>query len=209
MLPVGGLSPSRNWYEIVIVLTWLTVCSIMFLAKLKAMQDIIIVSIMLIIFGIVNADALFSHLRVYKVFVVLRRVLLKECICAACCTLACLVAHGIVPEARAPGIALPFLCLAVWAKSGVQVSPVVSLGLWAGGTNMMTKVQMGLRFAAQGAGTALALLAFALFYSFRFPNNGPFEHFLSVEAACATFMVFAGAGLVVRRKDAKTAEKLK
>lgn len=204
MLPIGGMSPVRNWSEIATVLVWLTVCGIMLLAKLKAAQDVIIVCIMLLIFGIANADSLFSHLRIYKVFVVLRRVLLKECICATCCTFACLVAHGILPEARAPGIALPFLSLAVWAKCGVQVSPVVSLGLWAGGTNLMTKVQLGLRFTAQFVGTALALLAFALFYSFRLPGKGPFEHFLSLEAACATFMAFAGAALAVRRKNAAT-----
>merc|ERR1712151_641369 len=108
--------------------------------------------IWLTIMGIVNADALFAHFRIYKVFVILRRTLLKDCLAAMSVLLACLIVHGFKPEARAPGVAVHIAALASWALNGVQTSPLVSCALWIGGRNLMTKNQLLLRILAQVAG---------------------------------------------------------
>eukprot|EP00913_Durusdinium_trenchii_P002727 g2523.t1 len=68
---------------------------------------------------------------------------------------------------------------------GVQTNPLLSAGLWAGGRNQMTKVQLFLRILAQVAGSVIAFAAFGLYYSFRFPGEGPFSHFLGLESACS------------------------
>merc|ERR1712151_220119 len=122
---------------------------------------------------------------------------------AAALSLGCLVAHGMFPEMRAPGVALHIASLAAWAFCNVQTSPVVSCGLWAGGRNQMTKIQLMLRIIAQAAGSVLAFALFGLYYSFRFPGQGPYKHFFGLESICGATITFGASVLYIKRRDAQ------
>eukprot|EP00928_Gymnodinium_smaydae_P074314 TRINITY_DN57370_c0_g1_i1.p2 TRINITY_DN57370_c0_g1~~TRINITY_DN57370_c0_g1_i1.p2 ORF type:complete len:220 (-),score=55.83 TRINITY_DN57370_c0_g1_i1:96-755(-) len=205
MLPISRVQVGRDWMELFTVLVWLTVILVMFLAKLKALQDVLIAIVLLILMGIANADTLFAKLRVYKIYLVLRKALLKDCFSAASITLGCLIVHGMFPSAQAPGVALHLGSLLAWFACGVQPSPLISCGLYAGGRNQMTKIQLMLRIAAQFAGIVLSFALFGLYYSFRFPGEGPFAHIFSVQGAIGAFVAFAASAAQIRMKEAKTA----
>mmetsp|Transcript_72761 Transcript_72761/g.162899 ORF Transcript_72761/g.162899 Transcript_72761/m.162899 type:complete len:205 (-) Transcript_72761:19-633(-) len=195
--------------EFFTVVVWATVILIMFLAKLKAAQDVMIAIILSIIMVVANADTLFSSFRFYKVFIVFRWALLRDLATAVCLTLAWLLVHGAFPEARAPGVLLHLSALAPWVLCGVQSSPLVSCGLWAGGRNQMTKVQLMLHIAAQVAGSVLAFCAFGLYYSFRFPGEGPFRHFFGLESLAAAAVTFAMSVVHIRNVDKDAAERVR
>ncbi|CAE7238377.1 pppA, partial [Symbiodinium sp. KB8] len=83
MLPISRKQIGRDWMEFFTILVWATVILIMFLAKLKAFQDVLIAIILGTLMMIANADFFFSHFRIYKIYRVLRRSLLKEGLLAA------------------------------------------------------------------------------------------------------------------------------
>lgn len=204
MLPISRLQVGRDWMEIFTILVWFTVILIMFLAKLKATQDVLIAMIMMTIMAIVNADALFSKFRFYKVYLVLRKPLGADCQYSFFQALFCLVLHGIWPEARGPGILLHILSFVAWVQYGVQTSPMVTCGIWYGGTNQLTKIQLGLRLAAQWAGGFIAFAMFGLWYSFRFPGEGPFGHIFCLEGAVCAAATFGASILHIRHYEART-----
>lgn len=183
MIPVTkGTQASRDWMMIGTVLVWTTIIAIMFLSKLKAAQDFLVCGIMLICVLIANADHIFSGFRWYKIFVVLRVSIQLDCACAITVTGGCLILHALWPDSCLPGVAMHLLAFGMWVFCEFQATPFVSYGLYVGGKNFMTKVQLFLRFGAQIAGMALALLIFALVYSFKFPGLDPFNHFLGWES---------------------------
>jgi len=203
MLPIGKMQASRDWMAFFTVLVWATVIFIMFLSKLKKSQDVMVMGFFGIMMLICNADTLFSHTRSYKVFIVLRQALMKDCFGAFALTLACLLAHGVFPEAVAPGIALHPLAVVAWLALGSQVSPLVSCGVYVGGRNQMTRTQLHLRVAAQLAGSMLALLAFAFWHSFALPGEGPFAHFFGLESTISSFLTFAATVGIIKQRDSK------
>lgn len=189
--------------EFFTVLVWATVILIMFLSKMKAFQDVLAAIIMGTIFLIVNADAVFANFKCYKVFVVLRHSLRKDCFSAFALALGCLLLHGAWPDAAAPGVMLHLASLAAWILVGVQTSPVVSCGLWAGGRNQMTKMQLGLRILAQAAGCMIAFAGFALYYSFRLPGEGPFNHFFGLQSMGGAVVTFCATVAQIHAHDAR------
>mmetsp|Transcript_56598 Transcript_56598/g.131941 ORF Transcript_56598/g.131941 Transcript_56598/m.131941 type:complete len:217 (+) Transcript_56598:56-706(+) len=201
MLPVSRVKIGRDYMEFFTVLVWATTIVIMFLAKLKAMQDVLIAIIIIILMAICNADSWASHFRFYKVFFVLRWTLFQDCLWATFLTLSWLCVHGAWPEASAPGALLHLSALFPWALCRVQSNPVVSLGLWAGGKNVMTKVQLMLRIGAQALGMILAFAIFGLYYSFRFPGQGPFRHFFGLSSTCAAAATFGLSVCHIRAVD--------
>ncbi|CAJ1433896.1 unnamed protein product, partial [Effrenium voratum] len=160
MLPISKKQVGRDWMEFFTILVWATVILIMFLAKLKAFQDVLIAVILGTLMLVANADFFFSRFRMYKIYVVLRKSLFKDVVGAAGLGLFCLALHGMWPEAKGPGVALHLASLAAWVSCGVQTSPLLSAGLWAGGRNQMTKVQLLLRILAQVAGSIIAFAGF-------------------------------------------------
>mmetsp|Transcript_10630 Transcript_10630/g.31211 ORF Transcript_10630/g.31211 Transcript_10630/m.31211 type:complete len:218 (+) Transcript_10630:65-718(+) len=208
MLPISRVQVGRDWMEFFTVLVWGTVILIMFLAKLKVAQDVLVAIILLTIMAICNADTLLSGFRFYKIFVVLRKSLMKDCFSAASLALVCLTVHGMWPDARAPGVALHIASLAAWVACGVQTSPLISCGLWAGGRNQMTKIQLMLRIGAQVTGSILAFAMFGLYYSFRFPGEGPFRHFFGLESTCGALVAFVASVLHIRARDARDPVRL-
>merc|ERR1712039_1143242 len=158
--------------------------------------------------AIVNADALFAKFRFYKVFIVLRKVLFHDLCSATCLALGCLTVHGFSPEMRAPGIALHVAGLLAYLGGGVQTTPVVSYGLYVGGRNQMTKIQLMLRIGAQVTGNILAFALFGLFWSFRFPGQGPFSHFLGIESLLGAACTFGASVLYIKKKDISDDKKL-
>jgi len=205
MLPIGKVQVGRDWMELFTVLVWATVILIMFLSKLKAAQDVLIAVILGSIMAIMNADLLFARLRIYKIYLVLRKLLLKECLTSAVLSFVCLMLHGMWPEAVAPGILLHISSLAAWVSQGVQTSPVVSSGLWLGGQNVMTKNQLVLHVLAHCTGNVLAFAVWGLYYSFRFPGEGPFKHFFGMESACGAMVVFLCSVAHIRQTDVRNA----
>lgn len=203
MLPIGKMQASRDWMAFFTVLVWATVIFIMFLSKLKQVQDLMVVSFFGIMMIICNADALFSKMKIYKIFIVLRQALLKDCFSAFALVLGCLLVHGVWPEAIWPGIALHPLAIAAWIASGSQVSPLISCGLYVGGRNQMTRSQLHLRVAAQLAGSIMALLAFAFYHSFAPPGEGPFAHFFGMESAVSSFITFASCVGLIKHREGK------
>ncbi|CAE7213164.1 pppA [Symbiodinium natans] len=208
MLPISRKQIGRDWMEFFTILVWATVILIMFLAKLKAFQDVLIAIILGTLMMIANADFFFSHFRIYKIYKVLRRSLLKDVIGASALGLLCLSLHGLWPEAKGPGVALHLASLAAWVVCGIQTHPLLSAGLWAGGRNQMTKVQLFLRVLAQAAGSIIAFAVFGLYWSFRFPGEGPFSHFLGLESACSAAVTFAASVAHIRVRDAQAAKDL-
>jgi len=186
------------------VLVWGTVILIMFLSKLKAFQDVLVAIILLCLFAIFNADQIFGNFKFYKIYVILKSALKKDCFGMFVLSLLCLAIHGQWHDARWPGALLHLSTLAAWAASGVQAGPMVSCGLYAGGKNQMTRIQLMLRVAAQATGGALAFAAFGLYYSFRFPGEGPFTHFFGLESLLAAIAVFGASVVSIRHREAKT-----
>merc|ERR1712039_224107 len=90
----------------------------------------------------------------------------------------------------------------------VQTNPMVSIGIWLGGKNTMTKIQLMLRFVAQFAGNVLAFCLFGLWYSFRFPGEGPFSHILSVESICAAVITLCAAAAYQLSRDVRDQKRL-
>merc|ERR1719401_613435 len=157
-----------------------------------------------------NADFFFAKFRFYKIYIVLRRSLLKDFVSAASVSLFCLALHGMWPDAYAPGVALHFSSLAAWVACGVQTSPMVSCGLWAGGKNQMTKMQLFLRLSVQLAGIVLAFAIFGLYFSFRFPGEGPFRHFFGTGSLCGAGITFVTSVAHIRFRDnAAAADRMK
>jgi len=208
MLPISKKQIGRDWMEFFTILVWATVILIMFLAKLKAFQDVLIAIILGTIMMVANADFFFAHFRIYKNYIVLRRSLFKDVVGAAVLGTGCLALHGLWPDAKGPGIALHLASLAAWVGCGVQTNPLLSAGLWAGGRNQMNKVQLLLRILAQVAGSIIAFAAFGLYYSFRFPGEGPFSHFLGLESACSAGATFLATVAHIRVRDAQSQKEL-
>eukprot|EP00443_Scrippsiella_acuminata_P121066 CAMPEP_0115663542 /NCGR_PEP_ID=MMETSP0272-20121206/47893_1 /TAXON_ID=71861 /ORGANISM="Scrippsiella trochoidea, Strain CCMP3099" /LENGTH=186 /DNA_ID=CAMNT_0003101891 /DNA_START=149 /DNA_END=709 /DNA_ORIENTATION=+ len=173
----------------------------MFLSKLKAFQDVMIALILGAIFAICNADSIFARFRFYKVFIALRKPLQKDCASTVGLSLLCLALHGQWHEARWPGAALHLSSLAAWALYGVQTGPMVSCGIWAGGKNQMTKIQLMLRIIAQATGSVLAFAIFGLYFSFRFPGEGPFSHFFGLESLGAAVVAFIASVAHIRHRE--------
>eukprot|EP00747_Dinoflagellata_sp_TGD_P162950 gnl/TRDRNA2_/TRDRNA2_181136_c0_seq1.p2 gnl/TRDRNA2_/TRDRNA2_181136_c0~~gnl/TRDRNA2_/TRDRNA2_181136_c0_seq1.p2 ORF type:complete len:213 (+),score=45.22 gnl/TRDRNA2_/TRDRNA2_181136_c0_seq1:96-734(+) len=207
MLPIGKVQSGRDWMEIFTVLVWATVILIMFLAKLKAMQDVLLCAIMGFLMLLFNADALFASQRWYKIFVVLRETLKKDCLTTLAIALTCLMAHGVWHEARWPGVAMHIASLLAWVCLGIQTSPLVSCGLHIGGKNIMTKLQLKMRIGAQICGGGLAFCLFGMWWSFKFPGEGPFRHFFGIESFIGAVVTVAGSIANARQRDAKTAAK--
>mmetsp|Transcript_11405 Transcript_11405/g.17202 ORF Transcript_11405/g.17202 Transcript_11405/m.17202 type:complete len:214 (-) Transcript_11405:121-762(-) len=208
MLPIARKALGRDWMEFFTVLVWATVILIMFLSKLKAAQDVLVALILGTLFAIANADYLFSHFRFYKIFVVLRKELLKDTVVTGALSLFCLALHYNWHEAAWPGILLQFLTLAVWIATGAQPGPMVSLGIWAGGKNQMTKIQLMLRMVAQTAGNIVAFASFGLYYSFAFPGEGPFSHFFGLESNLAAGLVLIMTVILIRHRETVVQNKI-
>eukprot|EP00929_Paragymnodinium_shiwhaense_P007154 TRINITY_DN111096_c0_g1_i1.p1 TRINITY_DN111096_c0_g1~~TRINITY_DN111096_c0_g1_i1.p1 ORF type:complete len:206 (+),score=49.46 TRINITY_DN111096_c0_g1_i1:92-709(+) len=205
MLPISRVQVGRDWMEIFTVLVWATVFLLMFLSKLKATQDILVGIILVTIMAIVNADSLFAKFRIYKVYVVLRKSIRQDCVAAFTSALGCLIFHAFMPDSRAPGIVLHFSALPLWVMYGLQSSPLVSAALYLAGRNQMTKMQLVVRVLAQVAGLVLAFALFGLYYSFRFPGEGPFRHVLSVEGALSGAATFGAVVAHLKMKEGKVA----
>lgn len=174
---------------------------IMFLSKLKAFQDVLIALILGAIFAICNADSFFSRFRFYKIYIGLRKPLFKDCMSTVALSLFCLAIHGQWHEARWPGAALHLSSLAAWAACGVQSGPMVSCGIWAGGKNQMTKIQLMLRIIAQATGSVLAFAIFGLYFSFRFPGEGPYSHFCGLESLGGAIVAFVASVVHIRHRE--------
>eukprot|EP00811_Abedinium_folium_P007292 NODE_16727_length_980_cov_12.078546.p1 GENE.NODE_16727_length_980_cov_12.078546~~NODE_16727_length_980_cov_12.078546.p1 ORF type:complete len:210 (+),score=27.84 NODE_16727_length_980_cov_12.078546:110-739(+) len=194
MLPISQKDFGRDPLEMVTILVWFTVILIMFFSKLKALQDVLIMTLMSIGMLIYNADSLFAHTRSYKVYVVLKRSLRADCGGATAAALICLLLHGMWPDASWPGAAMHLSSFVLWLAGSTQTSPVLSCGIYLGGKNLMTRSQLRLRVGAQVVGMMLAFAMFGLYYSFQFPGEGPFNHIFGLEScagAAATFCVAA------------------
>jgi len=209
MLPISRVTVGKDYMEFFTTVVWATVILIMFLAKLKVVQDFYVAAIIISVMIIVNADLLFRGFHWYKVFMVLRSSLRKDCGCTVLLAFACLAAHGTWPESVWPGVALHFGSFVVWFFSGKQTSPLVTCGLWAGGKNQMTKVQLMLRVAAQFLGCVIAFAAFGLWYSFRVPGQGPFKHLLSPQSAVGAAVTILGSVVVIKNRDASVEMSLR
>jgi len=207
MLPVGGVKPGRDWLEIFTIVVWGTAILIMFLAKLKAMQDVYVGIVLAVILAIINADTFFAKFKIYKMYMVLRRALFKDFVGTALISVCCLGLHGHWPEANAPGAILHLSALGVWLASGVQASPMVSTALYFGGRNLMTKHQLWLRACAQVCGFLIAFAAFGLYYSFALPGEGPFQHIISPVSILSALATFGGTFVCIQRREKKEAEK--
>eukprot|EP00927_Polykrikos_kofoidii_P077682 TRINITY_DN74599_c0_g1_i1.p1 TRINITY_DN74599_c0_g1~~TRINITY_DN74599_c0_g1_i1.p1 ORF type:complete len:246 (+),score=40.55 TRINITY_DN74599_c0_g1_i1:65-739(+) len=203
MLPISRVQVGRDWMDFFTVLVWGTVILIMFLAKLKAAQDVQVVIILSIIMFICNADSIMGRLRVYKIYLVLKSALRKDCLSASGVALGCLVLHGVWPDARAPGVLLHLAAVAAWVTLGVQTSPLVSCGIYLGGRNQMTKTQMFLRVGAQVVGSVLAFAVFGLYFSFRFPGEGPYRHIVSLESLFSALVAFVASVVLVKRQESE------
>merc|ERR1712217_95964 len=132
----------------------------------------------------------------------------RDLVSATVLALGCLTVHGFAPDMRAPGVALHIAAFIAYVFGDVQTSPVVSLGLWAGGRNQMTRIQVMLRVLTQLAGNALAFLLFGLFWSFRPPGEGPYKTFLSLESIAGMTLTFGASFLAIKKRDAKDKERL-
>merc|ERR1712137_1463724 len=110
-----------------------------------------------------------------KVFVVLRSALKKDFFATFLLALSCLVYHGLRPHESVPGIALHVCSLAIWAFRGAQASPLLSCGIFVGGTNQMKRHELTLRIFSEICGLLLSFAIFGLYYSFRLPGDGPFN----------------------------------
>merc|ERR1719263_722442 len=152
---------------------------------------------------VVNADTLLAKFRFYKIYFVLRKTLQKDFLYSLLLMGGCLVLHRIFPEATWPGCALHLGAAAAWIASGLQTSPLVSLALYVGGKNQMTRVQLMLRLAAQSVGTFLALSIFGFYYSFRRTWRGPFYKFFCIESFLTAAVVFFGCVGYIRSMEAK------
>jgi|ERR1712194_1006729 len=179
----------------------------MFLSKLKATQDVLVTIILLIIFGIFNADALFSNFRFYKIYFVLRKALFRDCMGAAGISLVCLLLHGQWPDASLPGVLHQFSALAAFLVFGVQTGPMVSCGVFTGGKNQMTKIQLMLRIVAQTTGTVLSFATFGLYYSFALPGEGPFNHFFGLESLVSAGVVLGASVFRMKQQEVAHAAK--
>mmetsp|Transcript_57367 Transcript_57367/g.136356 ORF Transcript_57367/g.136356 Transcript_57367/m.136356 type:complete len:207 (-) Transcript_57367:174-794(-) len=206
MLPISATRDGRDWMEIFTVLVWATVILIMFLAKLKAAQDVLVIVILSGIMLVVNADQLFQNRRWYKVFRVIRKSLTKDFFGAFLVIFSCLVMGGF----WAPHV-LSALSVAAWAGLGIQVSPMVSCGLYRGGKNQMTTVQLMLRVGTQVAGGLSGLLLLYLLRSW-FPREELFSHshFISPWNAISTLVEYFATYALIRHVETKeAAEKAK
>uniref|UniRef100_A0A7S1FFQ3 Uncharacterized protein n=1 Tax=Noctiluca scintillans TaxID=2966 RepID=A0A7S1FFQ3_NOCSC len=201
MLPIGKVRSGKDWMEIFTVVVWGTVILIMFLSKLKAFQDCLIAIIIGTIMLIMNADVFFSRLRMYKVYFVIKGVLKWDLGVSFAVVLGCLILHGIWPEAYWPGVLMHLLAFGAWIGLKVQASPLLTLGLYFGGRNQMTRTQMILHLMAQVGGITLAFVGFSLWYSFKYPGEGPFHHFFGIGSACAAIAVFLLSVAMIRVQD--------
>mmetsp|Transcript_5857 Transcript_5857/g.13971 ORF Transcript_5857/g.13971 Transcript_5857/m.13971 type:complete len:207 (+) Transcript_5857:54-674(+) len=201
MLPISVPQDGRDWMEIFTVLVWATVILIMFLAKMKAAQDVLVVTVLGGIMVFVNADTLFQNRRWYKILRVIRKSLMKDFFGAFLVVFTCLVLGGF----WAPHV-LSVLSLAAWAALGIQVSPMVSCGLWCGGKNQMTTVQLLLRVSTQVFGSMAALLLLFLLRSW-FPREELFSHshFISPWNAISTLVEYFATYYLIRHVEAKEA----
>lgn len=214
MLPVGGkVKAGRDWLEIFTIVVWFTAILIMFLAKLKAMQDVYVSTVLAVILAIVNADTFFAKFKIYKMYMVLRKALFKDFLATALISTCCLITHGQWPETNLPGAILHLAALGVWLGNEVQASPMVSCALYLGGRNQMTRHQLWLRAGAQVCGFLIAFAAFGLYYSFALPGEGPFKHIvspMSCLSAIGTFgATFGRIRQVEKARDAQKAQKAK
>eukprot|EP00438_Fugacium_kawagutii_P010202 Skav234234 [mRNA] locus=scaffold1464:358427:364196:+ [translate_table: standard] len=172
---------------------------------------------------VANADFFFAHFRIYKNYIVLRRSLLKEQrqTETPSCSHVISGMHGLWPDAKGPGIALHLASLAAWVGCGVQTNPLLSAGLWAGGRNQMNKAAMWsvARAAARLIGySALGHFAFifqwpGLYYSFRFPGEGPFRPVCRLPEPLRTYEIvtevtFAATVAHIRVRDAQSQKEL-
>jgi len=187
------------------VIVWMTVILIMFLSKLKAAQDIMVAIIIVIMIGIFNADDLFGNFRWFKVYKVLKWSLCNDMCSAAGVTFFFLVVHGFCPDSNAPGALLHLAAVAVWFVKDIHTSPLVTAGIWAGGKNMMTRLQLYLRVAAQVIGAVLSFCVFGLYYSFRFPGIHPFDHMISVVSLISAAATFGLSYVLISNRDRKLA----
>merc|ERR1719401_3140738 len=126
---------------------------------------------------------------------------MQDCFGTAGLSLFCLGLHGQWHDARWPGALLHLSTLAAWAACGVQTGPMVSCGIWAGGKNQMTKIQLMLRIIAQATGSILAFAVFGLYFSFRFPGEGPFSHFFGLESLGAAVVAFVASVAHIRQRE--------
>ncbi|OLQ08223.1 hypothetical protein AK812_SmicGene8302 [Symbiodinium microadriaticum] len=69
-------------------------------------------------------------------------------------------------------------------------------------------VQLFLRILAQAAGSVIAFAVFGLYWSFRFPGEGPYSHFLGLESACSAAVTFAASVAHIRVRDAQAEKDL-
>eukprot|EP00811_Abedinium_folium_P011602 NODE_20746_length_783_cov_9.193598.p1 GENE.NODE_20746_length_783_cov_9.193598~~NODE_20746_length_783_cov_9.193598.p1 ORF type:complete len:210 (-),score=36.51 NODE_20746_length_783_cov_9.193598:74-703(-) len=207
MLPVSQKDFGRDPLEIVTILVWFTVILIMFISKLKALQDFLIVTIMGIGMLIYNADALFAHTHCYKVYFVLKKRIRADFWGTTAITLLCLLLHGGWPDASWPAVIMHASSFAPWLTSNAQTSPVLSCGIYVGGKNLMTRVQVMIRVGAQLVGMLLAFTIFGLYYSFQFPGEGPFNHIFGLESCASAAATFCAAAAHTRWAQARRMRK--
>ena len=78
MLPLEKSEVGKDWMGLFTSFVWGTTILLMFLAKLKGKQEILIGIIMTIGMIVFNADVLFGGLRIQRVFLVLKKSLWSE-----------------------------------------------------------------------------------------------------------------------------------
>lgn len=186
------------WGLLFLVMNW---------GKLNTIQGLLLLAIGFVVQVISSADILFAQMRIYKVYIILRRALLLDCLSAHLLTLTCLMLHGRWPDARIPGVMLHLFAVLAWASGGVQANPMVSCGIWAGGRNQMTRNQLLLRMVAQMTGTIIAFAVFASYLSFKFPGGGPAvllfacTHIFTSASLASAVVTFATSFLLIRMHD--------
>lgn len=122
MLPQNAGAPARDWMQILIALVWLTVLCIMLLAKMKAIQDVIVLAFLLIATGVQNLEMIIPSLtadkRYERNFNALRKHLRWECFW---CFVLALMSFEIVQISRT-GLDVRLL----WDASGSNSSSTTS-----------------------------------------------------------------------------------
>lgn len=162
MLPINRRI-GRDWMLIGVASIWATVIVIMFLSKMKTSQDVIAALVMALIFFIANLDNMFARYKSYKVFTVLKPSLYAEARGSAVC-----VAVAVALELSlewSPGWIYPCCAFAIHSWNGRHCHPMLTLGVWAGSPNLLTKKHAIYYIGAQTCGAALSALIVAFVWA--------------------------------------------
>jgi len=127
-------------------------------------RDVIATAILAFIMFLFNLDEIFGRYKSYKVFVILKPSLWREMRGAAfCVALACALelAFGV-----SPGWIYPCFAFMIYFAIGTHCHPILTLGIWAGSINLLTKKHMCYYIGAHLCGAIIASLLSALGWSF-------------------------------------------